>query len=50
MLKLSGGRIVILGLVKQSVTVTLPGLDFTRKEMTLRSRHQLDGTPPGQWG
>lgn len=31
----SGGRIVILGLVKQGVTVTLPGLDFTRKEMTV---------------
>jgi threonine dehydrogenase-like Zn-dependent dehydrogenase len=31
----AGGRIVILGLVKQGVTVTLPGLDFTRKEMTI---------------
>lgn len=31
----SGGRIVILGLVKQGTTVTLPALDFTRKEMTL---------------
>jgi threonine dehydrogenase-like Zn-dependent dehydrogenase len=31
----AGGRIVILGLLKQGVTVTLPGLDFTRKEMTV---------------
>lgn len=31
----SGGRIVILGLLKQGVTVSLPGLDFTRKEMTV---------------
>ena len=31
----AGGRIVILGLVKQGVNVTLPGLDFTRKEMTI---------------
>lgn len=31
----AGGRIVILGLVKQGVSVTLPGLDFTRKEMTI---------------
>lgn len=31
----AGGRIVIVGLVKQGVTVALPGLDFTRKEMTI---------------
>jgi L-gulonate 5-dehydrogenase len=31
----SGGRIVIVGLVKQGVGVTFPGLDFTRKEMTV---------------
>ncbi len=30
-----GGRIVILGLVAQGVNVSLPGLDFTRKEMTI---------------
>jgi L-gulonate 5-dehydrogenase len=30
-----GGRIVILGLVKQGTMVSLPGLDFTRKEMTI---------------
>ena len=31
----AGGRIVIVGLVKQGVGVTLPGLDFTRKELTI---------------
>ena len=31
----SGGRIVIVGLVKQGVNVSIPGLDITRKEMTL---------------
>lgn len=31
----AGGRIVIVGLVKQGVTVAFPGLDFTRKEMTV---------------
>lgn len=31
----SGGRIVILGLVKKGTAVTFPGLDFTRKEMTV---------------
>ncbi|HXF61882.1 MAG TPA: zinc-binding alcohol dehydrogenase family protein [Caldilineaceae bacterium] len=31
----AGGRIVIVGLVKQGVMVSLPGLDFTRKEMTI---------------
>jgi 2-desacetyl-2-hydroxyethyl bacteriochlorophyllide A dehydrogenase len=31
----AGGRIVIVGLVKQGLGVTLPGLDFTRKEMTI---------------
>lgn len=31
----AGGRIVIVGLVRQGVQVTLPGLDFTRKEMTV---------------
>jgi L-gulonate 5-dehydrogenase len=30
-----GGRIVILGLLKQGVMVSMPGLDFTRKEMTI---------------
>ncbi len=31
----AGGRIVIVGLVPQGVGVTFPGLDFTRKEMTI---------------
>ena len=31
----AGGRIVIIGLVKKGVPVTFPGLDFTRKEMTI---------------
>jgi threonine dehydrogenase-like Zn-dependent dehydrogenase len=31
----AGGRVVIVGLVSQGVGVTLPGLEFTRKEMTV---------------
>ena len=31
----SGGRIVIIGLVKKGTLVSFPGLDFTRKEMTV---------------
>lgn len=31
----SGGRIVIVGLVKKGLEVKFPGLDFTRKEMTI---------------
>jgi threonine dehydrogenase-like Zn-dependent dehydrogenase len=31
----AGGRIVIVGLVKQGVHISFPGLDFTRKEMTV---------------
>jgi L-gulonate 5-dehydrogenase len=31
----AGGRIVIVGLVKQGTMVSFPGLDFTRKEMTI---------------
>lgn len=39
----AGGRIVILGLVKQGTGVTFPGLDFTRKEVTiLGSRASVD--------
>lgn len=42
----AGGRIVILGLVKQGVGVTFPGLDFTRKEVTiLGSRASVDCFP-----
>lgn len=39
----SGGRIVILGLVKKGVGITLPGLDITRKEATIHgSRASAD--------
>ena len=31
----AGGRIVILGLLKQGMMINMPGLDFTRKEMTI---------------
>jgi 2-desacetyl-2-hydroxyethyl bacteriochlorophyllide A dehydrogenase len=31
----AGGRIVIVGLVKQGTMVQMPGLDFTRKELTV---------------
>jgi len=42
----AGGRIVIVGLVKQGVGVTFPGLDFTRKEMTIvGSRASVDCFP-----
>jgi L-gulonate 5-dehydrogenase len=42
----AGGRIVILGLVKKGTGVTLPGLDFTRKEVTiLGSRASVDCFP-----
>ena len=34
----SGGRIVIVGLVKRGIGVTFPGLDFTRKEMAILAR------------
>jgi L-gulonate 5-dehydrogenase len=42
----AGGRIVILGLVKKGTGVSLPGLDFTRKEATiLGSRASVDCFP-----
>ena len=42
----AGGRIVIVGLVKQGVGVTFPALDFTRKEMTVvGSRASVDCFP-----
>jgi len=42
----AGGRIVILGLVKKGQGITLPGLDFTRKEVTiLGSRASVDCFP-----
>src|SRR5436190_1477466 len=31
----AGGRIVIVGLVKKGTLINFPGLDFTRKEMTI---------------
>ena len=42
----SGGRVVIVGLAKRGEGVTLPGLDFTRKELTLLgSRTSVDCFP-----
>lgn len=42
----AGGRIVILGLVRQGTGITLPGLDFTRKEVTIYgSRASVDCFP-----
>lgn len=42
----AGGRIVIVGLVKKGTEVSLQGLDFTRKEMTvLGSRASIDCFP-----
>jgi threonine dehydrogenase-like Zn-dependent dehydrogenase len=42
----AGGRIVVVGLVKQGVDVRLPGLDLTRKEVTLLgSRAGLNAFP-----
>lgn len=42
----AGGRIVVVGLVKQGVDVALPGLDLTRKEVTLHgSRAAKDAFP-----
>ena len=42
----SGGRVVIVGLVKKGIGVTLPGLDFTRKEVNLLgSRNSVDCFP-----
>jgi L-gulonate 5-dehydrogenase len=39
----AGGRIVILGLVRKGQGITFPGLDFTRKEVTiLGSRASVD--------
>ncbi len=42
----SGGRIVIVGLVKKGTPVQVPGLDLTRKEITLHgSRASVDCFP-----
>jgi L-gulonate 5-dehydrogenase len=42
----AGGRIVIVGLVKQGTTVSLPGLDLTRKEMTIVGSRASTGCFP----
>jgi L-gulonate 5-dehydrogenase len=42
----AGGRVVILGLVKKGQGINFPGLDFTRKEVTiLGSRASVDCFP-----
>ncbi|CCV08556.1 Alcohol dehydrogenase GroES domain protein [Mesorhizobium metallidurans STM 2683] len=42
----AGGRVVILGLVRKGQGITFPGLDFTRKEVTiLGSRASVDCFP-----
>lgn len=42
----AGGRIVIVGLVKRGAMIAFPGLDFTRKEMTIvGSRASVDCFP-----
>lgn len=41
-----GARVVIVGLIRKGVGVTLPGLDFTRKEVNLLgSRNSVDCFP-----
>lgn len=41
-----GARVVVVGLVKKGVGVTLPGLDFTRKEVNLLgSRNSVNCFP-----
>jgi L-gulonate 5-dehydrogenase len=41
-----GGRVVIVGLVKKGIGATLPGLDFTRKEVNLLgSRNSVNCFP-----
>lgn len=42
----AGGRVVIVGLVKQGVRVTWPGLDLTRKEMTILGSRASTGCFP----
>ena len=42
----AGGRVVILGLVARGVEVALPGLDFTRKEMTILGSRASSGCFP----
>jgi L-gulonate 5-dehydrogenase len=41
-----GARVVIVGLVKQGIGITWPGLDFTRKEVNiLGSRNSVNCFP-----
>ncbi len=42
----SGGRIVIVGLVKNGTMIQFPGLDFTRKEMTIVGSRASTGCFP----
>ena len=42
----AGGRIVVLGLVPKGRGVTLPGLDLTRKEVTLHGSRASAGCFP----
>jgi L-gulonate 5-dehydrogenase len=42
----AGGRIVIVGLVKKGTQVSFPGLDFTRKEMTIVGSRASTGCFP----
>ena len=42
----AGGRVVIVGLVKQGVDVAWPGLDLTRKEMTIVGSRASTGCFP----
>jgi L-gulonate 5-dehydrogenase len=42
----AGGRVVILGLVAKGVEVSLPGLDFTRKEMMILGSRASTGCFP----
>ena len=42
----AGGRIVIVGLVKQGAAVSWPGLDLTRKEMTIVGSRASTGCFP----
>jgi len=42
----SGGRIVIVGLIKEGVTANFPALDFTRKEMTIAGSRASVGCFP----
>jgi L-gulonate 5-dehydrogenase len=42
----AGGRVVIVGLVKKGTPISLPGLDFTRKELTIHGSRTEAGDFP----